>query len=205
MYDIETSGEEILGRLRKKIAAKKRLKKGLTRLKLLKAIKRKTKKTTPKRSVAKKPVLKKLWGRLNPAKRKALMAAAIRKNPKLKAKLAVALVKKRMADRKDGTVTSPGQVDQTPVPATSPTTIMRNPASAPVPTQEAPTDAEMVEDEMNQAPLDNAADADQADAGYLRDLLQQNGLGVSVDRGQRQGIRCQIGRASCRERVCSVV
>ena len=36
-----------------------------------------------------------------------------------------------------------------------------------------------------------AADADQADAGYLRDLLQQDVLGIGVDRGQRQGIRGQ--------------
>ena len=33
-----------------------------------------------------------------------------------------------------------------------------------------------------------AADPDQADAGYLRDLLQQDVLGIGVDRGQRQGI-----------------
>ncbi len=34
-----------------------------------------------------------------------------------------------------------------------------------------------------------AADPDKPDAGYLRDLLQQNGLRICIDRGQRQGIR----------------
>ena len=33
-----------------------------------------------------------------------------------------------------------------------------------------------------------ASDADEADAGYLRDLLQQNVLCISVDNGQRQAV-----------------
>ena len=36
-----------------------------------------------------------------------------------------------------------------------------------------------------------AADADEADAGYLRDLLQQNVFRIGVDDGQRQGVRGQ--------------
>ena len=34
-----------------------------------------------------------------------------------------------------------------------------------------------------------AADADEPDAGYLRDLLQQDVLRIGVDRGQRQACR----------------
>ncbi len=172
----DMSGEELLGRVRRKIAAKRKVKKGLARLKALALLKAKRKggKATPKRGVAKKPVLKAAWARLNPARRRALMAAAIKKNPKLKAKLAVALVKKRIADRKSGAVTSPGASDTTPVPSVSPTTIMPNPASAPVAEEEAPTNAQVVEDEMNQAPLDNAADAEEANEEAAEDAQQEN-------------------------------
>lgn len=176
--NFETSGEEILGRLRKKIRARKNLKKGLARLKglkMLQALKRKKKKAPgiAKRSIAKKPVLKRAWARLDPAKRKALMAAAIRKNPKLKAKLAVALLKKRMADRTNGLVTSPGEVDKTPVPALSPAMVTRDPASAPVPQQEMTTSEEAVEDEMNQAPLESASEAEQADEEAAEDASKE--------------------------------
>ena len=36
-----------------------------------------------------------------------------------------------------------------------------------------------------------AADADEADAGYLRDLLQQDVFRIGIDRGQRQRVRGQ--------------
>lgn len=176
----DMSGEDLLGRVRRKIAAKRKVKKGLARLKALALLKAKRKgKATPpkapappKRSVAKKPVLRSIWARLTPAKRKALMAAAIKKNPKLKRKLVLAMVKKRINERKNGLVTSPGDVDTTPVPSKSPAVIMPNPAQAAVPEEEGKTDAQAVEEEMDQSALDEGGDAEAENAEAAEDAAE---------------------------------
>lgn len=177
MNEILGLDDSILGRVRRKLAAKRKVKKGLARLKALALLKAKRKarklKAMAKRGPAKKPILKAAWRRLTPAKRKAVMAAAIKKNPKLKATLVKALVKKRLADRKAGLVTSPGVVEPTPVPATPSTSIVSPPSRAPVPEADTPTDAEVVEDEMNQAPLDAAADEEQAAEEATEDAAEE--------------------------------
>lgn len=171
----DMSGEDLLGRVRRKIAAKRKVKKGLARLKALALLraKRKAGKVAPKRSVAKKPVAKAVWARLSPARRKALMAAAIKKNPKLKKKLVLAMVKKRVNERKQGLVTSPGDVDTTPVPSKSPAVLMPPPAQAAVPEEEAKTDAQAVQEEMDQGALDEGGEAEQANAEAAEDAAEE--------------------------------
>jgi hypothetical protein len=157
---IATLGE-LLGRKKKaatarpkKTSAKDRLKKAVRNVK----VKAKIRKLVAKRPSAKKPLMKAAWGRLTPLKKKAVIANAIRKNPALKKKLALAVVKKRIEDRKNGTVTSPGAVSHTPVPARASTAIMPDPASASIPEEETMSTAQAVEQEMEQGPLDSAAE-----------------------------------------------
>jgi len=166
---ISTLGE-LLGRKKKaalarpkKISARNRLKKAVRAVK----VKAKIRKLVAKRPSAKKPLMKAAWSRLTPLKKKAVIANAIRKNPALKKKLALAIVKKRIAERKDGLVTSPGAVQRTPVPARASTSIMPDPASAAVPEDEAMSTAEAVQDEMEQGPLDAASEdaANEEEAG----------------------------------------
>ena len=120
-----------------------------------------------RRPSAKKIVAKKLLARLPPAKRKAVIAKAIAKNPALKKKLALAIVAKRMTERKEGTVTSPGATQEMVRPSNSPAVAVPPPAAAPIPDQEMETPAQAVEDEQNQAALEEEASAetDKEEAG----------------------------------------
>lgn len=135
--------------------------------------KAKVKKLLARKPSAKKPLLKAVWGRLTPAKRKLAVAAAIRKNPKLKKKLAVAVLKKRIQERKDGLVTSPGATQVTPVPARGSTSIVKDPASAPIAEEAELSPADAVEEEMQQAPLDEAADAEAANDEASEDATKE--------------------------------
>lgn len=156
---IATLGE-LLGR-KKKAASKRprtpikaRLKKAVRAVKT----KAKVRRLLKRKPQAKKPLMKAAWSRLSPLKKKLVVAKAIRKNPALKKKLAAAVIKRRIEDRKEGFVTSPGATQRTPVPAKASTTIMPDPVSAAIPEDETMTTAEAVQDEMEQAPLDDAAE-----------------------------------------------
>jgi hypothetical protein len=155
--------------LRRKIDPQK-----LARLRKLMALRKKNKgKQTSNRSAAKNPKLRSLWARLSPAKRKAMVAAMIRKNPKLKQKLAVAILKKRIEERKDGTVTSPGATNAVLTPQASSALVMNNPADAPVSDKEQQTSAEAVEDEQNQGALDTAAEAEAAESDGTQEAAEE--------------------------------
>jgi hypothetical protein len=117
----------------------------------------------PARAAAKKPVLRSIWARLSPARRTAMVAAMIRKNPKLKKKLALALLKKRIEERKEGLVTSPGATNANITPQAAPAIIMNNPADSPVSDKEQETTAEAVQDEQEQGALDEGAEAEAAE------------------------------------------
>lgn len=165
--DLEGEDDSILGRLKKRIK-KARVKKVLNkaaRLARLKALaaKRKAGKGKKKPAIAKKPVIKALWARMTPARRKATIAAVIKKNPKLKKKLAVALLKKRIEARKEGDFIAPSQTQSTPVPSTEASeSPAPEPSAAPFPTQETPSAAEVVQEETMEAPLEEAAADEEA-------------------------------------------
>lgn len=162
----EILGNAILGavkrRLRQKKTARRPMgspKSRLARMKLLAALRKKKLAA----SKAKKPVVKRILARMNPAAKKALLKRAILKNPALKKKLAVAVVKKRLAQRQAGKFLAPGAPYQTPVPARAaapnPT---RDPSAAPIPEEDTMSPAEAVEEEQAEAPMEEAAE-EQAD------------------------------------------
>ena len=163
----------VASRRRRKAGPRRRLDpRKLARLRMLLALKRKRQAAQakapaapppPKRAAAKKPRLRSLWARLSPARRKAMVAAMIRKNPKLKGKLALALLKKRMEQRENGTITAPTGQPNALTPQASPAIVMNNPAAAPVSDTEQETPAEAAQDEMEESSLDTAANAEAAE------------------------------------------
>ncbi len=158
----EILGNAILGavkrRLRQKKAARPKTsaKTRFARMKLLAALR---KKKLAAASKAKKPIVRKILSRMSPAGKKALIKRAILKNPALKKKLAVAVVKKRLADRQAGKFMAPGQPYKTPVPASpaapNPT---RDPSAAPIPEEDTMSPAEAVQEEQAEAPMEEAAE-----------------------------------------------
>jgi len=171
--------DSILGRLKKRIKKVKAKKLGakaarLARLKALAAkLKARKGKKGKKSALAKKPVIKALWSRMTPARRKAAISAVIKKNPKLKKKLAVAMLKKRLEERKEGAFIAPGQTQSTPVPSTEASEPpISEPSAAPFPTQETPSNAEVVQEEQMEEPLEEAASAKEADAEAVDDAAK---------------------------------
>lgn len=195
MNDLQTLGEEILGaaRRRKKGLRRKVDPRKLARLRMLLALRRKrlaaakakapTPPAPPKRAAAKKPVLRSIWARLSPARRKAMVAAMIRKNPKLKRKLALAILKKRIEQRKEGDVTSPGATNANITPAAAPGIIMNNPAESPVSDKEQETTAEAVQDEQEQGALDEGAEAEAAEEEGAEEATEEtaNAMNAKAD------------------------
>lgn len=170
-YASDTEGEDnsALGRAKRKLRNKLLAKKPagsrasrLARLKLLLALRRKKAaeaKKTGKPAPAKSPVMRSIWARLSPEKRKALIAAAVRKNPAMKRKIVVALLKKRMQQRKAGAFIPSGAQQSSPVPATpSAAPPAPPPARAPIEQADTESDAQAAEQESMEAPLEAAAE-----------------------------------------------
>lgn len=157
-------GQETLDRFNSILGAVKRRKRLRAKgVRLLAALRKKRGLASKvRRGLAKKPQLRSVWARLSAARRKALLAQFIKKNPKLKRKLALALLKKRLEERKAGLVTTPGAPEPTALPAQSPTIIMSNPSPNPVPEGDITPPAEAVEQEMDQAALDKGGEEEQA-------------------------------------------
>jgi hypothetical protein len=156
----------LLGRIKRKFAGKRPAGSRaarLARLRLLLAARKrklaaaKGKKPTP--TPAKNPVMRSIWARLTPQRRQALIAAAVKKNPKLKRKLVIALLKRRMMQRKQGAFINPGAQQASPVPAfASSPNPAPNPARAPIEEARETTPAEDAEAETMEAPLSEAAE-----------------------------------------------
>jgi hypothetical protein len=144
---------EILGRIKRKIKAKRSAKSSmrLAKLKALLARKRAAKKPGKNRPSS-------FWSRMSASARKSALAKFLKQNPRLKGKIALQILKKRMDLREDGKVTAPGDTQQTYVPAIPPAPPPSpEPASAPIPTENIDSPAQAAEDEGMSEPLDEAA------------------------------------------------
>lgn len=160
---------EILGAALKRRIRKAKGKRILDRVKRLAALKkrlagRKKKIAKTARSLAKKPAAQKIIARLPVATKKALIKRAIMKKPALKKKLVVAVLKKKLQERKAGAFMPPSYRQTTPVPAVSPAAPpVPDPAAASIPQEEALTPAQAVEEEALERPLTEEASEEAAE------------------------------------------
>lgn len=109
---------ELLGAVKRNLRGRKRLGRGgrSARMRAMMARKR------GKKPSAKKPMNKSVWNRLSPEKRKALVAAAVKKNSKLRRKLTIALLKRKLAAKaKAGKTNSTTATTATTTPAAATT------------------------------------------------------------------------------------
>lgn len=129
-------------------------------------------KTAPKKNLSAAKVVraKAVLKKLSPLQKKAVIRKAIAKAPALRKKLAVSLVRNRLAARTEQ-LASPGAYSAlTPVPArdSSPPPAGA-PASPSIPEESARSSADVVEDEMTESDLDRGADAEAQSQDAVKD------------------------------------
>jgi hypothetical protein len=109
---------EILGAVQRKLRGRKRLGQGgrSARLRAMMARRR------GKKPSAKKPQNRSVWNRLSPERRKALIAAAVKKSPKMRRKLTIALLKRKLASEAKAKTTTATTATTTPAASSATST-----------------------------------------------------------------------------------